>query len=140
MRSIYFDASVILRWAFRQAPFVDLDRIEAHAVASVLARVECWRTLDRNGFDPRMTMEMRVQVAATLTDVFDAIEQMEITSAVLMRASGPLPSPLSTLDSIHLVTALNWRERHRDEAVEFATHDRELARAAQLHGFAVIGA
>jgi predicted nucleic acid-binding protein len=139
MRSIYFDASVILRWAFRQPPFVDLDRIEAHAVASILARVECWRTLDRKGFEPDMTMEMRVRAAANLTDVFEAIEQMEITSAVLMRALGPLPSPLSTLDAIHLVTALNWREWYRDEAVEFATHDRELARAARLHGFPVIG-
>ncbi len=50
----------------------------------------------------------------------------------------PLPTPLGTLDAIHLATALLWRET-RDPDLLVATHDRALALAARGSGFRVIG-
>ena len=60
------------------------------------------------------------------------------TRAVLERASQPLPTPLGTLDAIHLATALVWREV-RGENLVIATHDGELGLAARACGLSVIG-
>jgi predicted nucleic acid-binding protein len=60
------------------------------------------------------------------------------TRNVLARASQPLPTPLGTLDAIHLATALHWRESREPDLV-FATHDAALALAARSCGLRVSG-
>jgi predicted nucleic acid-binding protein len=64
---------------------------------------------------------------------------VEPTRAVLQRAGQPLPTPLGTLDAIHLATAMLWRET-RAEDIVMATHDQALAVAARAVGFPVVGA
>ena len=65
-------------------------------------------------------------------------QNREIDDAVLGRASVPLPSPLGTLDAIHLATGLLWRET-RDRELVMATHDAALGVAARACGLAVVG-
>jgi hypothetical protein len=57
---------------------------------------------------------------------------------VLSRAAQPFPTPLGTLDAVHLATALLWRET-RGEDLVMATHDRDLALAARASGLRTIG-
>ena len=57
---------------------------------------------------------------------------------VLSRAGEPLPTPLGTLDAIHLATALIWRER-MGALPTMATHDGALGVAARTFGFDVRG-
>jgi hypothetical protein len=57
---------------------------------------------------------------------------------VLSKAEIACPVPLASLDSIHLATALLWREKHGDDFL-FATHDGELGLAAKAYGLNVIG-
>jgi hypothetical protein len=57
---------------------------------------------------------------------------------VLSRASQPLPTPLGTLDAIHLATALIWRER-MGALPTMATHATALGLAARTFGFDVRG-
>ena len=57
---------------------------------------------------------------------------------ILARASDPFPTPLGTLDALHLATALVWRERMRQPLV-MATHDGGLALAARAFGLEVLG-
>jgi len=59
-------------------------------------------------------------------------------SVVLRRASEPFPTPLGTLDAIHLSTALLWRETAGDP-LTMTTHNHELATAARATGFPVAG-
>ncbi len=54
------------------------------------------------------------------------------------RAELNMSMPLGTLDSIHLATALLWREKHGLDFI-FATHDQELGLAARSQGIEVIG-
>jgi len=73
--------------------------------------------------------------------VFRLVEEMEIvepTRPVLARASQPLPTPLGTLDAIHLATALLWQEKERKDLV-MATHDMALGIAARACGLRVAG-
>ena len=58
--------------------------------------------------------------------------------SILRRAGEPYPVELKTLDTVHLATALMWRDR-RAPGLVFATHDRQLGRAAAALGFEVIG-
>jgi hypothetical protein len=57
---------------------------------------------------------------------------------ILSRASEPFPTPLGTLDALHLATALVWRDRMEQQLV-MATHDEGLATAARAFGIEVLG-
>jgi len=57
---------------------------------------------------------------------------------ILARASEPFPTPLGTLDALHLSTALVWQARIY-QALVMATHDRYLALAARSFGLDVRG-
>ncbi|MGH9466807.1 MAG: PIN domain-containing protein [Terriglobales bacterium] len=138
MRYLYLDSSVVLRYLYRRPGFLDLRGREEYAVAGHLTEIECLRTLDRNRLaDPAGTAIEKRQ--HTLAALLQFVERIELTPAVLNRASRPMAVPLGTLDAIHLATALGWQESHETE-MSFATHDRALARAARMYGFAVIGA
>ena len=135
----YLDASVLLRMVLGQP-----DRLEEWegielGVGSALVEVECLRALDRLHLRrdlPPGDLGERREAVYRLTA---AMEIVEPTWPVLRRAGQPFPTPLGTLDAVHLATALLWRDT-RDEDLVLATHDRALALAARASGLAVIGA
>ena len=100
--------------------------------------VECLRALDRLRLKASLEDE---ELARRRTAVYRISEELELVHpgpAVLRRATQPLPTPVGTLDAIHLATALQWQEsRGRD--ILMATHDHGLARAARASGLHVIG-
>jgi predicted nucleic acid-binding protein len=136
---LYVDASALLRDLLGQAGAIDDLEGYSNLVTSALAEVECLRTVDRlrirEGLDDRRSSILRESVFRLL----EGVELVEVSRAVLLRASHPLPTALSTLDAIHLATAVLWREKAA-EAMTFATHDRALATAARAIGFAILGA
>ena len=134
----YLDSSVILRLVLNE-PNPLREWPEVHqAITSALAEVEVLRTLDRLRFsiptvDPRALATRREAAFRIL----EGVETIEITRGILARAAQPLPTPLGTVDAIHLVSAMGWREQ--SESLAFATHDLALAAAARASGFEVIG-
>jgi predicted nucleic acid-binding protein len=134
----YLDASVALRLVLGEpGRLAEWRRIES-AVASALTEVECLRTLDRLS---RLGSLSGDEVAARRTAVYrllEAVEVVEVGRPVLRRASEPFPTPLGTLDAIHLSTAIAWRDA-RSADLTMATHDMALATAARSVGLAVIG-
>jgi len=134
----YLDSSVILRLVLKEPkPLREWAEVD-QAVTSALAEVEVLRTLDRLRFsvptiDP-LVLAARREAAF---QILEGLETIEITRGVLARAAQPLPTPLGTLDAIHLVSAMGWREQF--ESLSFATHDLALATAARASGFQVIG-
>ncbi len=134
----YLDASVLLRLVLAQPDALAEWKLVERGVASALAEVECLRTLDRL----RLTEALNDAVIAARREaiyrLMEAIEIVEITSAVLARASQPLPTTLGTLDAIHLATAMLWQERSGQTLI-LATHDQALATAARASGLRVVG-
>ncbi len=107
-------------------------------MASALVEVECLRTLDRLRFRASLSDQ---DLAVRREAVFRMTEEMEIVELgtnVLNRAGQPFPTPLGTLDAIHLSSAMLWREARREDIV-MATHDEALATAARASGLRVIG-
>jgi len=69
--------------------------------------------------------------------LLEGLETIEITRVILARAAQPLPTPLGTLNAIHLVSAMGWREQYK--RLVFAIHDLALSAAARASGFEVLG-
>lgn len=134
----YLDASVLLRVILGQRGRLKQWRSIEMGVASAIVEVECLRTLDQLRLRAALSdadLALRRETVYRLTEEMELVEP---TMVVLRRAAQPLPTPLGTLDAIHLATALVWREARERELV-MATHDRALETAARASGLKVVG-
>ncbi len=134
----YVDSSVLLRVILNQKnmlkEFSDIRR----PVASRLLKAECFRTLDRIRVNDTLEKSDYLQSMSLLHSALDSVEYVSLSETVLDRAAMSLPLALGTLDAIHLVSAVIWREQMEDELM-FLTHDEQLGRSAQALGFKVFG-
>lgn len=135
----YLDSSVLLRIVLGQPDRLkDLALVES-AVASELTELECLRTLDRMRLRGALSVEELAQHREAVYRLTEEMTLVAPTRPVLKRAAQPLPTPLGTLDAIHLSTAMSWHETRARDLV-MATHDQALAIAARAVGFPVVGA
>jgi predicted nucleic acid-binding protein len=112
------------------------DTVE-RGVASALVEVECLRTLDRLRLAGMLEESELVQLREAVFGLTASLEVVEVSAPVLARASQPLPTALGTLDAIHLVTALMWRDELETD-LTMATHDHALAQAARASGLQTV--
>ena len=134
----YLDSSVVIRILFGEPkPLQEWSKIK-QAFSSRLLRIECLRTIDRLRLHNRLTNEETARRLSGLQELLSHIGTSLLTPGVQERAEQSLPTPLGTLDGLHLASALLWRET-RVKDFFFATHDDELALAAKAQGFRVIG-
>jgi predicted nucleic acid-binding protein len=136
--TVYLDTSALLRLVLGEPGGLDELRSCDSLVSSELIAVESRRTIDRLRAQGALTTEEAAQRLALLTDWLEAVDLVLLRPPVLGRAGDPLPTPLGTLDAIHLATALIWRERLSPLSV-IATHDAALGLAARAFGFDVLG-
>lgn len=134
----YLDTSALLRLVLREAGALEELRSYDRLVSSELIAVESCRTIDRLRLQGSLSTEEAASRVLVVAEWLDAIDLVLLRPPVLSRASEPLPTPLGTLDALHLATALIWRDRMRDPLV-VATHDAALALAARAFGFEVRG-
>jgi len=133
----YVDSSILLRLALKQpGALKDFSKIQ-RGISSRILKAECLRTLDRLlAFE---TISDKDQSAASLYlyQAFDHIEQIPV-EPLLDSVGNPMGLKLGTLDALHLVSALKWREGKR-AGIMFLTHDERLGQAAERFGFRVLG-
>ena len=135
----YLDTSALLRLVLREPGSLDeLPSWEA-LVSSEVIVVESLRTLDRLRLQGALSIEEATAARGTVTEWLEAVDLVLVQPPILSRASDPFPTPLGTLDALHLATALTWRVRMRQPLV-MATHDGGLALVARAFGLEVVGA
>ncbi len=134
----YIDSSVVLRLVLGQPEQLSEWKSIERGISSALIEVESLRTLDRFRLIHELSDRDHARRRAAIYAILDEIKIVEITRAVLSRASQPMPTALGTLDAIHLSTALLWQE-HEGDDLTLATHDEALGRAAEAFGIQVIG-
>lgn len=135
---MYLDTSVVLGHLLGQPGRLrDFGKWEG-AYASELMGVEARRVFDRLRLDGHLDDTNLARAHRELARVEQAVGGILLTRAVLHRAALPMPTVVKTLDAIHLASAMLFRE-HREEALVFATHDANQARAAWALGFEVEG-
>ena len=136
---VYVDTSAFLRLVLAEAgALAELSSSEG-LVSSELLAVESLRTIDRMRLQGALSPEEAASRRATVADWLEAVDLVLLQQPILARASEPLPTPLGTLDALHLATALVWRDRIRQPLV-MATHDAGLALGARSFGLHVLGA
>jgi len=134
----YVDSSVLLRLALGQPNALPEWRQIDRGVSSALISTESLRTLDRVRIRAGLSDIEVARRRATILNLIDSLELVQIDSVVLDRAAQPMPTELGTLDAIHLASALLWKDAMRIDPV-MATHDGALGLAAQAYGLRVLG-
>ena len=135
----YLDSSVLLRVVLGQP-----DRLAAWSeleivVTSALTEVECLRTLDRRRRQGLLDDGELADRRGLALRLLQRTARVDVSPTVLRRAAEPFPTPLGTLDAIHLSTALLWGQALPSLPV-LATHDHQLATAGRALGLDVVGA
>jgi predicted nucleic acid-binding protein len=136
---LYLDSSALLRLVLREAGALDEIRSAQALVSSELLAVECPRTIDRLRLQGALSLEEAAVRRTAVAEWLEAVDLVLLQRSVLARASDPFPTPIGTLDAIHLATALLWREQMGQDLV-VATHDGGLALAARAFGLETLGA
>ncbi len=132
------DSSVVLRFVLGQSRRLKEWMRVRRGVASALVEVECLRVIDRLRLAQRLRDQDLMVHRAAVFRLMDEVEVVEPGRALLGRAAPPFPTPVGTLDAVHLATALMWRERS-DADIVMATHDAALGMAARSRGHHLIG-
>jgi predicted nucleic acid-binding protein len=137
---VYLDSSALLRLILREPHALDLAELRSceSIVSSEILAIEGARTLDRLRLQGSLTMDEAATRIEALRDWLEAVDLVLLQKPILARASEPFPTPLGTLDAMHLATALVWRDRMGRE-LTMATHDGGLAIAARAFGIPVLG-
>jgi predicted nucleic acid-binding protein len=95
--------------------------------------IECLRTLDRSRIQGRITERTLARARSSVVDILGEFTVVGLDDRIKTRAADPFPTLVRTLDALHLATAVAVRGGGLELA--FATHDRELAVAAESLGF-----
>lgn len=134
----YVDSSVVLRHLLNQTGQLnEWNKINTFFSSRIL-QLECLRTLDRwrlKSLVPSEELSLRLE---GIRVILRRMGLLPLSDQVFQKAEQPHSLSVGSLDSIHLATALLWREKHGDDFF-FATHDRELGLAARAYGLNVIG-
>ncbi len=136
---VYLDSSVVLRKLFRQPGAILIWDHWDTACSSELLQVEVLRTIDREIAKGTLEDQEVAKHRAAFLNWIEGIDIIQLRGPLLARASGSFPIPLTTLDALHLATALAWKEQN-DLPLALWTHDHQLALAARAMGLEVEGA
>ena len=121
---IYLDVSVAL------AQLVDRDRVPPAAlwdmaiVSSRLLHCEAWVVLNSRKLTESHGEELRM--------LLGRVAFLELEPRILARAMEPFPTPVRTLDALHLASIEFLRDRR--QSIELARYDDRLLAAARALG------
>jgi predicted nucleic acid-binding protein len=134
----YVDSSLLLRVVFRQADALAEWPQLTSLVSSILIEVECLRTIDRLRQTGVVNAAQYPPFRQAILGMTRSMRVLALSPQLLTAAAEPMAAPLGTLDAIHLVTALRFRQRYAPDLV-MVTHHAALANAAAAHDLPVLG-
>jgi predicted nucleic acid-binding protein len=117
----YVDSSVALAYLLAEPTAPAVTFWDSELVSSRLLAYEVWNRLYARQLTERRHGEVRALLAG--------IELIELSEPVLARALEPWPTPVRTLDGLHLAT-IDFLRR-QGEVVELASYDNRLLGAAR---------
>jgi predicted nucleic acid-binding protein len=123
----YLDTSVALAHLLAEDRCPPPSLWKQQLISSRLLQYEIWVRIHAYG----LTVSHREAVTALL----ERVSLVEMVPPVLTRALDPFPSPVRTLDALHLATAEFIRLQ--GEAVMIASYDDRLITGAKALGFQI---
>ena len=124
---IYVDSSVALAHLLIESRSPPASLWNEPLVSSQLLEYEIWNRIHAYGLGRSHANEAQALLIR--------VALIEMTAAVLARALEPFPTPVRTLDALHLSTIEYVRSRR--QTVELASYDNRLRAAAQALGISI---
>ncbi len=133
----YVDSSVLLRYLFGvDKQFAETSACEAVG-SSRLLNVECARMIERYRLTGALDDRQTAETHGLLARLLEGLHIIEITPAILERASQSFPTVIGALDALHLASALEWRSSRAD--LFLLTNDSQMETCAQALGIRMWG-
>lgn len=127
---IYLDTSVALAHLLAEDRAPEPELWDEELVSSRLLEYELWSRLHGQDLGASHGDVARLLIGR--------LALVELSASVLDRARQPFPSPVRTLDALHLATASFLREQ--GYRIRIATYDARMSDAATAMGFEVFNA
>jgi predicted nucleic acid-binding protein len=124
---IYLDSSVALAYLLAEDRFPSEALWNQPLVSSRLLECEVWNRVNAH--------QLQNSHGDAVRNLIGRVAMIEMVGPVLARALQPFPTPVRTLDAIHL-SALEF-VRAQQQIVQLASYDERLLTAARLLGIAV---
>lgn len=124
---IYVDSSVALAHLLIESRSPPASLWNEPLVSSQLLEYEVWNRIHAYGLGRSHANEAQALLIR--------VALIEMTAAVLARALEPFPTPVRTLDALHLSTIEYVNNRR--QTVELASYDNRLCAAAQALGISI---
>lgn len=134
----FIDSSVLLRKLLGEKGALKEWSGIRTAYVSRLLMLEIGRVIDRLRLSGDIDDVGVVQLHDDTRRALASAIVVPVSERILRRAQGPMPTTLGSLDAIHLASAIEVAAKIERQPV-FATHDAQLARAAQASGLVVYG-
>ena len=133
----YVDSSVLLRHLFGvDNRFTETSVCEAVG-SSRLLQVECARVIERYRLTGALDDRQTAETHRLLVRLLESLHIIEITPAILDRASQSYPTVVGALDALHLASALEWRSIRTD--LFLLTDDSQMETCAIALGITMWG-
>ena len=130
MPLVYLDTSVLLAHVHQETRRPPAALFDAPLIASRLLDLETWNRIHGRGAADALGGEV--------TGILARVSFVEMAPPVLRFARGPWPTPVRTLDAIHLGTILFLQNEGAD--VRLATYDSSMASGARALKIPIIEA
>lgn len=125
---IYLDTSVALAQLLAEDRAPPESLWAKPLIASRLLEYEVWTRLNARGLERSHGEEARA--------LLQRVALVELAPKVLERALEPFPTPVRTLDALHLASMTFLLEH--DQTIELASYDDRLLEAAQALGVPLV--
>jgi len=124
---IYLDSSVALAQIFAEDLSPPADLWDEPLASSRLLHYEVWNRVH--------TRRLALPHGDKVREILDGVIVVELSPPVLARALEPFPTPVRTLDALHLAT-MDFL-RGQGQPLELASYDGRLLMAARALGIPV---
>jgi hypothetical protein len=99
--------------------------------------IETARTLDRAVRSGQITDRDGITARIAFESMVTGVTRLKLTERVLSRAAEGFPTIISTLDALHLSTAIAWSEGGARDSICMWSFDSQLNLCSKAMGFAV---
>ncbi|MEI6386539.1 MAG: PIN domain-containing protein [Spirochaetota bacterium] len=133
----YVDSSSILRYIINRDASINHAFSAGRVGSSILLEIECRRVLHRYRMNGDLSDSDYEACVYLLDSTLASITLAPMSPAIEKVAMAAFPFAVTTLDAIHLATALVLRDREPDETILVFSHDIGMNRCARVLGFGV---
>ena len=135
----YLESSALLRILLEE-PFPKVKLIDFQEIyTSRITQIECYRVFNRLLLEKKLSEARSAAAIQRLRFMLKGLKVLQLHERLLKVAESSWPSPIATLDGIHLATALFLRDEKTEHSLILLTHDHQLARGAQALGLSIDG-